>query len=104
MVGDIVLAPMPFTDLRDLKFRPVVILADVGMDDWIVCQITSSPQRRLRSVDISTEDMLEGRLPQSSVVRPDRLFTLNEDVFRTTVGRLTNSKLAEITDAVRNLF
>ena len=46
MVGDIVLAPFPFTNLQEAKIRPVVVVADVtypGEQDWIVCEVTSSP-------------------------------------------------------------
>ena len=37
MVGDVVLAPVPYTDLTGTKTRPVLVLADVGMGDWVVC-------------------------------------------------------------------
>ena len=33
----------PFSDLSQTKRRPAVILADVGRDDWILCQVTSKP-------------------------------------------------------------
>ena len=44
MVGDVVLTPFPFTDLSQTKIRPAVVLADVGMQDWVLCEITSSSQ------------------------------------------------------------
>ena len=46
MVGDVVLTPFPFTDLSQTKIRPAVVLADVGMQDWVLCEITSSSQPR----------------------------------------------------------
>ena len=45
-----------------------------------------------------------GQLRQRSWARPDRLFALNESVFRRTVGRLTDAKLSEILAATRALF
>ena len=44
MVGDIVLTPFPFTDLSATKIRPAMVVAEVGMHDWIVCEVTSSRQ------------------------------------------------------------
>ncbi len=104
MVGDVVLAPFPFTDLSQVKTRPAVIIADVGMRDWILCEVTSSMQRRDRSIAIEPDDMAQGRLRFRSWVRPDRLATLNDAVFERTLGRLTDSKCSEITAAVRGLF
>ena len=48
--------------------------------------------------------MRRGRLRRRSWVRPDRLYTVNERVFRHTVGRLSAAKHAEIIGAVRSLF
>ena len=104
MVGDVVIAPIPFTDLSEFKIRPAVLLAEVGTSDWILCEVTSSRLAAARRIEISSRDLQTGRLDRRSWVRPDRLFTLNESVFRRTVARLTNAKLAEILAATRALF
>ena len=104
MVGDIVLAPLPFTDLSDLKIRPLVVLADVGMRDWIVCQITSSTSHRFRQIEIASDDLRSGNLRVVSYARPDRIFTLNDSIFQRTLGRLTDAKTDEILSEVRELF
>ena len=41
--GEVVLVPFPFSDLSASKVRPAVCLGDAGRDDWVLCQITSSP-------------------------------------------------------------
>ena len=104
MVGDLVLAPLPFTDLSELKVRPVVVVADVGMRDWIVCQITSRWPERMHRIQIADSDLHNGNIRVISYARPDRIFTLNERVFRRTLGRLTDAKRDEILTAVRGLF
>ena len=86
MVGDVVLAPFPFTDLSDIKIRPAVVLADVGIQDWVLCEITSSPQARDRNIAIGPGDMDVGRLRLQSWARPDRLTTLNDRVFDKETG------------------
>ena len=104
MVGDVILAPLPFTDLSEIKVRPAVVVADVGTQDWILCQVTSQPPARDKHIPIGPSDMRRGRLRRRSWVRPDRLYTVNESVFRRTLGRLSTAKHAEIAAAVRNLF
>ena len=104
MIGDVVLTPFPFTDLSQIKVRPAVVLADVGMQDWVLCEITSSSQVRDLYISIKPGDMERGRLRHRSWARPDRLTTLNEGIFEARLGRLSAAKHAEIADAVRGLF
>ena len=104
MVGDVVLAPVPFTDLTQVKIRPAVVLAGVGMQDWVLCEITSSSQVRGQHIAIGPGDMVTGSLKLKSWARPDRLTTLNDTVFTKRLGRLSSAKHAEIAAAVRSLF
>ena len=107
MVGDIVFAPFPFTNLQGAKNRPVLVVADVRYPsqlDWIVCEITSQPQTPGNPILLAAADLQRSRLLQRSWVRPDRMATLNESVFGRTIARLTDAKLAEILAAVRALF
>jgi len=107
MVGDIVLAPFPFTNLQEVKIRPVLLVADVSYPrelDWIVCEVTSQPRMDVLQLAIADNDLASGRLLRSSWVRPDRMMTLNDTVFRRTIARLSNNRLTEILAAVRVIF
>ena len=104
MVGDIVEAKFPHTDLESFTVRPAIVVAYVEMNDWILCQVTSARQRRSGDVRIVQSDMQLGRLAVESWARPNRLHALNESVINRTFGRLTDAKLAEILAAVRSLF
>lgn len=105
MIGDIVRSPFPFTDLSSGKSRPVLLLSEVGMGDWIVCEITT--RRHANSpgvIPIDAGDFISGGLPRISVVRFDRLHALNEGIFDKAYGRLTMAKMWHIKAAVRGLF
>ena len=104
MVGDVVWGPVFYTDLSGFKFRPVVLLADGGRQDWVVCPITSGSPSRPEDVAISPGALQTGRLAAASRARASRLTTLNESKFRRPIGRLTDAKTFEILTAVRGLF
>ena len=106
-VGDIVWVNLPFTDLREAKRRPVLVIADArdqNEADWLVCEITSSPMAHRREIVLSRRDLRAGRLLSGSKVRSDRLSTLHESVFGRPFARLNPAKTAEILVAVRGLF
>ena len=86
------------------KDRPSVVVAAVGMGDWILCEITSGPRARPGDIVIAAGDMQAGRLSPNSRVRPSRIHALNETVFGRYIGHLSDAKLAEILSAVRALF
>ena len=104
MVGDIFWVRLPLTNMRPGIPRPALVVADVGMRDWVICRITSSNPDRPDNIAIATEDLAMGRLPRNSWVRPGRLFTLEESVLGRFLGRADRRKLTEVLAAIRSLF
>lgn len=98
--GAIVLVPFPFSDLSQAKLRPVVVLADAGRGDWILCQITSRPYADTGAVELPEESFREGSLRATSYARPTKLFTGNLRLMVAQAGALEHSKTREIIDAV----
>jgi len=47
--GQVVIVHFPFSDLRQSKLRPAVVLAEAGRGDWLLCQITSKSYGDSRS-------------------------------------------------------
>jgi mRNA interferase MazF len=39
--GDVVVVPLPFSNLSQAKRRPALVVAELKGDDLILCQITS---------------------------------------------------------------
>ena len=107
MVGNIVIVRFPYTDMRNAKLRPGLLVADVGYAnqlDWMVCQVTTQLLPNSRQIALSPPDLEAGRLNERSWVRPDRMMTMNERIFEKTVARLTEAKTAEVLAAIRSFF
>jgi mRNA interferase MazF len=99
-VGAVVLVPFPFSDLSQAKLRPALILADVGRDDWILCQITSTPYGDPRAIVLEDDDFATGSLRVASYARPGKLFTAHRRLMVTQVGQLESAALQTIVDGV----
>src|SRR3990170_1841408 len=96
--GDIVLVPFPFTDLTAAKRRPVLVLSsrdfNAGLNDFIVCGITSNLANASHSVLIDNKDMAKGRLPAPSRIKVGKIATLLQSLSLRTVGRVKADVLA----------
>jgi mRNA interferase MazF len=103
-VGAIVLLPFPFSDLSRSKVRPAVVLADVGRDDWVLCQITSKAYADSTAIKIEANDFEDGSLKLVSYVRPGKLFTANTNLMVSCVGKLKLNSFKQIIDAVIDLL
>jgi len=78
--GDIVVIPFPFSDLSGSKKRPALVLADLQGDDIILCQITSQQTKDKYAITIKDSDFKTGKLPISSNIRPNRIFTADKNI------------------------
>ncbi len=102
--GQVAMLLFPFSDLSRNKLRPAVLLAKASRQDWIVCQITSSPFGDPGSFLLSTADFATGTLDHSSYVRPGKVFTAHESLIAGVVGILTPDMLETIRRAVINVI
>ena len=91
--GDIVLIPVPFSDLSASKKRPVLVLSNntynTNKPDMIVVAITSSLSQQ--GIPISSSDMVTGQLPKPSVIRSDKVYTLDQSIVVKSIGQLSSS-------------
>ena len=98
--GSVILIPFPFSDLSQAKMRPAVVLAGVENQDYILCQVTSKPYADRMAVKIEENDFEKGSLRLVSYARPTKLFTANEDLFFSCVGKLSEAKSHEIVETI----
>ena len=104
VVGEVVVIPFPQTDLKAGKRRPALVLVDLPGDDVILCQITSRARSDESSVALDAADFERGKLHQASFIRPQRLFTVEQNVILYSVGKVKGTKLAEVLGKVQTLF
>lgn len=98
--GEVVLVTFPFSDLSQSKLRPAVCLADGGRNDWVLCQITSKAYGDSNAIALDQPDFQSGGLRFASYARPGKLFTANRRLISASVGRLNDSALRRLIDAV----
>jgi mRNA interferase MazF len=98
--GDIVLIPIPFSDLTSQKRRPVLILSNNDYNqryqDVIVVAITSNVVDREYQVIITNEEMAEGELKVTSAVRADKIYTLSQSIIVKKFGKVQSTVLLNV--------
>jgi mRNA interferase MazF len=98
--GDILLVPIPFTDLTSSKRRPVLVLSNSSYnnssEDIIVVAITSNIRGGKREVVFDDSDMMEGYLPKTSCIRSDKVYTLSKSIVVKRYGALSQSKTLDV--------
>jgi PemK-like, MazF-like toxin of type II toxin-antitoxin system len=93
--GEVVVLEFPFSDLTNSKRRPALVLATLGGDDVILCQITTMTNDA-DSVPLDDVHFVRGRLSRASNIRPNKLFTADATLVYYSVGLLKPVKVTEV--------
>ncbi|TXC92845.1 type II toxin-antitoxin system PemK/MazF family toxin [Metabacillus litoralis] len=106
--GDIVLIPVPFSDLSNRKQRPVLIISNDEYNqmpgDILVVAITSQLKDLDYSVVIEQKDLEEGALKVTSAVRADKVYTLSKGIIRKRFGKVNAEVLNSIRTKIEHLI
>ncbi len=98
--GEIVVVPFPFSDLSNIKQRPVLILSkdsnNKNSDDIITCGITSNLKDIQYSVLIENGDLEMGNIPTKSRIKVDKLFTLDKKIIKKKVAKINKTTLSKV--------
>jgi mRNA interferase MazF len=105
--GDIVLIPIPFTDLSSQRHRPVIVISNDAYNrrtqDMVVVAMTSNPQPVDYSFTITSADLIGGALNRPGKVRVDRIYTLAQSIAVKTFGQVSEEILDRIRDHLTKL-
>ena len=91
--GDVVLVPVPFTDLTSQKRRPVIVVSNDAYHrvaaDVVVVAMTSNPTVVPYSFRITSTDLVEGTLNRPGNVRADKIYTLAKAIVVKKFGKVS---------------
>jgi mRNA interferase MazF len=104
VAGEVVVVPLPQTDLTPGKRRPALVVADLPGDDVILCQITSQARTDGFEVPLCAGDFAQGRLQVDSYIRTHRLFTVDHSKILYSAARVSGTKLGQVRAKIRALF
>jgi len=98
--GDILIVPFPFSDLRGMRQRPVLIISNNeynnSCEDIITCGITSNLKNTNYSILFNNENLSEGEIPKKSRIKVDKLFTLEKSIIKRKIARLDSEYMAKV--------
>lgn len=105
--GKIVLLPFPFTDLSSSKVRPALIVSDAkyAEGDVSVVFISSKIPKRVKATDFvlgpSARHFELTGLKVASVIKCNKLATLDRRIVLGELGFLSPADLKEVDEALR---
>ena len=98
--GDILIVPFPFSNLRTIRQRPVLVISsnkyNKSSEDIIICGITSNLKDAKCSVLIDNECLLKGKLPVQSRIKVDKLFTIDRSIIKKKIARVNKETFEKV--------
>src|SRR3989344_6464195 len=100
-VGTVVAVKFPFSNLKGIKLRPALVIAQAEFDNLILCQITSKPYSSTTALQLTQTNFSDGKLPLTSYIRPDKIFTADNSIIKSTIGHLNPVTTGSVLRKVR---
>lgn len=100
--GDIVLVPFPFTDLSSKKRRPALVLLSGDLDIVLAFITTKLFYEEESSIVIESSEMTG--LKKQSLIRLDKLVTLDKELVIGKLGKINGPKLSEVNQKMVKLY
>ena len=100
--GEIVLFSFPFTDLRQRKLRPCLVISEEMKEDIVLCQMTSKAiPKDEYSIELKEKETIGRSLMLSSYIRTNMLFTAAKYQINKKVCKINKEKYEEV---VKNII
>lgn len=103
---DIVLVPVPFSDNKNMKVRPALVISNDevhSINDAMIVQITSKSKNDNLSVDISEEDVVVP-LPVKSFIRCHKIFVIEQNLILEKISKLKSMKYNSVVKRINQII
>jgi len=91
--GEIVLLSFPLVNYSAIKKRPALVIFDAGDDDFLAARITTQISRD--KYDYEINNWKESGLLKPSIIRLDKIATLEKSLIIKKLGKLDKSEKKE---------
>jgi len=106
--GEIITAPIPFSNLVEVKLRPALIISpkkyNNKSDDIIILKITSKGKDYPYDVNLHANDIEDGELHAESVIQADFPVVIETQQIVKRIGKISKEKLKEVKNKICELY
>ena len=105
---EIVLLSVPFSELKEAKIRPGVVVSNDSYNkkfqDMIVVPMTTNLDLREHSILVTNRDLDSGNLIKDSKIKVDRIFSVNQKLVRMKIGKVKKEIHQKINEMIKELI
>ena len=102
---DIILVRFPFSDLKESKIRPALVIKPLEGENTILCQITTKSRGISKYEVILKRKNCEGNIQFDSNIYLDMIFTLHESLILDKIGYVRDEDvIREIGNKIKEMF
>ncbi len=105
---DLLLVPFPFSDQSGRKVRPVIVISNNEFnkysDDVIVIGVTSNILKDKYTINLTNDNLDEGRLFTSCSIKIENVLKLDKDLVVKKIGRINKETLKNIIDKLSSII
>ena len=100
--GEIVLMEFPFTNMKEHKQRPAVVVKDTKDNDAVFVRITT--KERPEQFELKIQNWEKAGLLKPSVIRIHKIASLQTDLIVKQMGKLSKQDKLEFRNALKIFF
>jgi mRNA interferase MazF len=105
---DLVLLPIPFSDLTAKKRRPVIVISNDAYnqktEDLVVVAVTSNIEKRDYTLLLTQNELETGNLPKISMIRVDKIYSVSQSIVVKRFGRIQPDTFVRIVAQLNRLL
>ena len=98
--GDVLVIEFPYSNLKQVKRRPVLVLKVPEGEDIIVVQITGSSYKNSVEIPLKNKEFEKGSLKKESYIRIDKIASIEKSLIKYRAGSLKQEKFNAILEKI----